>query len=489
MLKNPTAPLTVNYKFTNISDQHSTFKAEGISNKNPSYYWRTMSRTAEASLEISFAPSLLYSIEVTNQGSPTLEIVAYNKDSEGNQIERFVCVPKATLISYAQLKITEAQTTLRHIKLREMPNFPKDRLFGFMKVTVSNPFHDTDPRPLGLQSLIITKVEQKPEFDRIKESLRKKDQELTAQLQFLQGKSTPVSDVQNPTPQKSPLSVFKARGTPSHMTSGSKSGSFLDIPQKSPNNPVNRYQHNFINSAFASIKGGGIFTDDDPKQSPNYKFEATKSPNKQPNRFGLSSKDDIKKPVSSGERQSEEEYEAQLMKALEESKKIYEKEQQLREKGTGDIFNALDSQMKTNGEHSVAEDRENISYYYQNLIYGGERMDEEIERSTAIPWEDIESSQNISNKENSNDNQKIIEEESEEVKTLDDYKYTKNTPKKTPEKSQLQTPLSNNTWQQNSPTNYGRDMWALQDKDYSSEFLEMERRGKLVAAIIINIIF
>ena len=87
------------YKIFNVSDEAPPFNILNVTNKNPSVFWRTSNSCAEASFEIKFTPEMVERIEVQNILSPQIQVEIFNKDEQGNEIDRFIYLPKVTLIT------------------------------------------------------------------------------------------------------------------------------------------------------------------------------------------------------------------------------------------------------------------------------------------------------------------------------------------------------------------------------------------------------
>lgn len=477
--------LSVTYKITHCSDQATSYQSVNIDNKNPTNYWRTSKPIQEAWVELSFVPSLLHSIEIRNQGSPQIQILAYNKDEHQQPIGTFTCVPKSTLISLPNMKDPDQQDKLQVYDLSRLLNFPRDRHFTFLKISIFNPFHNEEPRTMGLQWVIVTKlddVQQRKIFESKREKIA------TDKLLQLQGSYTnPRQNISSPLIDRKPL--FKDRNPPIYLTSERKSNDYLNFDKLSvPKSPLFNHTRNSLNNSYISIKDNTNLLSGIGARSPMKNISSSSTPTK--NQFGLSGQKNFKKTPVRDKRAEEEDEE--FMKAMEESKKLYDQEQRMKEVGGSDLFYSTEIRDSSNvGPIRSVEDRENVNARYHQMLYATERMDEEMEKSAAIPFDDIEYSHDMPDNNNSNSAISFVSNGATDEKNKDFYKAN----------LEEETPVENNYRSANKPStaaartafggfhnNIDREMWQLRQSDYSSEYLEMEKRerAKIVKSEVIG---
>lgn len=86
------------YQIVHVSDASPIYKVSHVENKNPQTFWRTSAPTEYAYFEIKFAPAKIHHVEVFNTFSPQIEVELYNKDPQGQVINKITCVPKTTIV-------------------------------------------------------------------------------------------------------------------------------------------------------------------------------------------------------------------------------------------------------------------------------------------------------------------------------------------------------------------------------------------------------
>ena len=487
--------LAADYKVVNVTDQAASYKAENIATKGSATYWRTSKPSPEASVELSFRPSRLHSIEIINKGAPQIEIVVYNKDESQSRIQKYTCVPKSTLIPYGKFKEHESQANTKTYDIAALPTFPKDQHFTFAAVSILNPHHETEPRVLGLQSVIINRIDTAQPVQTARKRFEfgiQRDTDAAVKSIVFQSRASPSPYKENINMrQPDQLSLFKTRNT-LNVSPNKMGSSLLSSPFKPQNNKLNIGKR-AVNTAYGSLLDNDLF------KGANRRVPLLNTASSNPNRASHAATQNrsINKNPARGlqqhqqqheEDESGSDYEAEIRRAIEESKKTYQSEQKHKQEMLDEAENVYMSLEQNHSSSQVdpvqSEDRENLSRYYQNIIYGADRMDEEQDKSTAIPWEDIEDARDVPK----------ITSQTTTIRSPDGAKDTqsqalaatqrKDTSARSPKAADFlaqQTPSSYTSYTEDSCS---RGMFQLQTNDYAEEYLEIERTGLHVLSLV-----